>query len=87
MERYWTNGRAITAFILAFSALIPFVGVVTGPLSLVFGVVGIRQIRGGDLHQDGEGLAWTGVIIGGLVTVAYLGVAGVTGGLYLLSQL
>ena len=55
-----TNSLAIVSLVLAF---------VFAPAALVTGIIARRQIR--RTHEDGDGLALAGIIVGGIVTAIF----------------
>jgi hypothetical protein len=67
-----TNSMANAAMICALVAIpgmfFCFVGAVLAPAAMIMGAVGLGQIRqrGG---ETGEGQAWTGIILGGVLTL------------------
>lgn len=56
-----TNSLAIVSLVLAF---------VFAPAALVTGIIARRQIR--RTHEDGDGLALAGIIVGGIVTAFFV---------------
>ncbi len=56
-----TNSLAILSLVLAF---------VFAPAGLVTGIIARRQIR--QTHEDGDGLALAGIIVGGIVTALFV---------------
>jgi hypothetical protein len=56
-----TNSLAIVSLVLAF---------VFAPAALVTGIIARRQIR--ETHEDGDGLALAGIIVGGIVTALFV---------------
>ncbi len=56
-----TNSLAILSLVLAF---------VFAPAGLITGIIARRQIR--QTHEDGDGLALAGIIVGGIVTALFV---------------
>jgi hypothetical protein len=56
-----TNSLAIMSLVLAF---------VFAPAGLITGIIARRQIR--QTHEDGDGLALAGIIVGGIVTALFV---------------
>jgi len=56
-----TNSLAILSLVLAF---------VFAPAGLITGVIARRQIK--QTHEDGDGLALAGIIVGGIVTAFFV---------------
>lgn len=55
---------AIAAGYLGLLALFPFLGAITGPLALVFGIQALKSLRRNP-ELSGRGRAWFGIIFGG----------------------
>jgi hypothetical protein len=66
-----TNSMASAAMICALVAIpglfFCFVGAVLAPAAVIMGIVGLGQIRRSG--ETGEGRAWTGIILGGVLTL------------------
>ena len=56
-----TNSLAILSLVLAF---------VFAPAGLITGIIARKQIR--QTHEDGDGLALAGIIVGGIVTALFV---------------
>ncbi|PZS14037.1 MAG: hypothetical protein DLM57_15315 [Pseudonocardiales bacterium] len=65
------NGLAVTAMVLGIVGLL-VLGVILGPLAVVFGLIGLRRANGG---ASGKGMAIAGVILGIIDTVLSLTLA------------
>lgn len=66
-----TNSMATGAMIcslLAIPGMFFCLGFVLAPAGLVLGIVGLGQIKNRP-YETGEGQAWTGIILGGLLTL------------------
>jgi predicted Zn finger-like uncharacterized protein len=69
----YRNGRALAAYYCGVFSLIPCVGVILGPLALVFGILGVRYAKAHPgAHGMGHGIA--GIVLGSLTTLANWGV-------------
>jgi hypothetical protein len=66
-----TNSMASAAMICALVAIpgmfFCFVGAVLAPAAVIMGIVGLGQIR--RRGETGDGQAWTGIILGGVLTL------------------
>lgn len=61
------SGKAIAALVLGISALcIPFVGLITGILAVVFGILAIKEVDANPQAIKGKGMAITGIVLGAL---------------------
>lgn len=69
----YTNPLALTSYYLGCFSAIPLLGLLLGPAALVTGILGLRKRM---KHPEMKGLAHAlvGVIVGGLVFLAHLGV-------------
>jgi hypothetical protein len=65
-----TNTNAIIGFVAAvapfFFVFVPFVGIALVAISLIFSIMGLKQINAGGGKQRGKGLAIAGIVISGL---------------------
>jgi hypothetical protein len=68
------NPKALAAYYCGVFSLIPGLGLLLGPLALILGMIGIRFSRENDT-AGGVGHAITGVILGGLTSLANWGFA------------
>jgi len=69
----YKNSKALAAYYCGVFALIPCVGMILGPIALIFGILGLKYVkRRPDAH--GTGHAWAGIILGSLVILGHLGV-------------
>lgn len=77
----YKNGKALAAYYCAVFSVIPCLGLILGPIALIFGILGLRFVRA---HPEAHGTAhaWVGIILGGLTTLANWGAVlfGVTAG-------
>jgi hypothetical protein len=67
----YKNGPALTAYYLAVAALIPVIGFFCAIAAFFLGLKGLKKARV-EPHVRGQVHAWIGVLVGGLVTLAYL---------------
>ena len=68
----YKNGKALAAYYVGVFSLIPCLGLILGPIAIIFGLLGLRYVREHP-RAHGTGHAWAGIILGGLVTLAHLG--------------
>lgn len=76
------SGSAITAGVLG--VITPFGGFMFPPipiLALVFGVMGMKEIKAG--YREGRGMALTGVLFGSFAVAAYLICGALSAGFFL----
>ena len=66
-----SNPAALLAYYCAVFSLIPVFGLLLGPAALVLGVVGRSRIQS-DPRLPGRAHAWIGILLGGLVSLAYV---------------
>lgn len=67
------NGMAIASLVLGcVSIFIYFLGFITAPLGLIFGIIALRKLRDPDCEQGGYGMALAGVILNGLILLLWL---------------
>jgi hypothetical protein len=71
---------AIAAGYLGLFAIFPLIGIVTGPLAVIFGVHALKKLNA-DPELHGKGRAWFGIIVGGVFFVVQ-----VIGGILLLNS-
>ncbi|MFF4030339.1 DUF4190 domain-containing protein [Streptomyces sviceus] len=65
-----TNGKAVASMVTGIvSLVVPFVGIVTGPLAIVLAARARTEIR--QTSQKGDGLAITGLVTGILGCIGY----------------
>jgi hypothetical protein len=79
----YKNPKALTAYYLGVFSLIPCVGLILGPLALVFGILGLNYVKDHPAAK-GTGHAIAGVVLGSLTTLGNFGVLLVFGGYALL---
>jgi hypothetical protein len=70
----YRNVPALTGYYIGIAALIPFVGLLAGPLALGLGVSGYRRSRN-VAHAKGAVHAWIAIVRGALTTLANWGLA------------
>jgi hypothetical protein len=63
------NGMALTAYYLGVFSIIPGIGLLLGPMAIIFGIVGLRRVRANP-QIKGTGHSITGIVIGSLTTLA-----------------
>lgn len=66
------NPAALMGYYAGCFSIIPFFGLLLGPLALVLGLVGRSKITK-DPRLPGTAHAWVGIVMGALVTLAHLG--------------
>jgi len=69
----YRNGMALAGYYVGVFSLIPIVGLILGPLGIIFGIVGLRRV-GRNPEIKGTGHAVTAIVLGGLATLAYWGI-------------
>jgi hypothetical protein len=69
----YKNGKALAAYYCGVFALIPCVGLILGPVALIFGILGVRFAKENP-EARGMGHAIAGIVLGSLVLVAHLAV-------------
>jgi hypothetical protein len=67
----YKNSKALTAYYCGVFSLIPCVGLILGPLALIFGLQGLKYAKKNP-RAKGTGHAIAGIVLGGLVTVGHL---------------
>ncbi len=65
------NGLCTASLVLAIASFICF-GIVTGPLAIILGGIGRRQVRNSGGMETGDGLGLAGMIIGSITFVGYI---------------
>ncbi len=68
----YKNGRALAAYYCGVFSLVPCLGLILGPIALVFGILGLRYVKQYP-SAKGTGHAWAGIILGMLTTLANCG--------------
>lgn len=58
------NGLSLVSMILGICSFVLCLGALTGLLAVIFGHIGLKQIRNSPTPQGGEGMAKTGLILG-----------------------
>jgi uncharacterized Tic20 family protein len=65
-----TNGKAVASMVTGIASLvIPFIGIITGPLAIVFATRARSEVQ--RTRQKGDGLAITGLVTGIIGCVGY----------------
>jgi hypothetical protein len=68
----YRNGLALAGYYVGVFSLIPVVGLILGPLGIIFGIVGLRRVnRNPDIK--GTGHAVTAIVLGGIATLVNWG--------------
>ncbi len=68
----YKNPPALTAYYCAIFSLVPFLGIVLGIPAVILGVVGLRKRKANPVIS-GAVHAWIGIVLGGLTTLAWIG--------------
>lgn len=71
----YRNAPALIGYYTSIASLIPLIGLVAGPAALAMGIAGYRKSRR-EPHAKGTVHAWIAIVLGGLTTLAHLGVVG-----------
>jgi hypothetical protein len=79
----YKNPKALAAYYLGVFSLIPCVGLILGPLALVFGILGLNHVKDHPAAK-GTGHAIAGIVLGSLTTLGNYGVLLLFGGYALL---
>jgi Domain of unknown function (DUF4190) len=80
------NVLALASMVIGLVGLLPFLYMLPGPIALTLGLIARHQISQSNGTQKGRGLAWTGIILGGLecvlilLVILLIGLIVVTGG-------
>jgi hypothetical protein len=69
----YRNPRALIAYYLGVFSLIPCVGAALGPAALILGILGLRYVKQNE-SAGGTAHAIVGIVLGGLTTLAHVGV-------------
>ena len=69
----YRNGRALAAYYCGVFAIIPCLGLILGPIALIFGILGLRFAKANP-RAGGTGHAIAGIVLGSLTTLANWGV-------------
>lgn len=69
----YRNGRALAAYYCGVFAIIPCVGLILGPIALIFGILGLRFAKANP-RAGGTGHAIAGIVLGSLTTLGNWGV-------------
>jgi hypothetical protein len=69
----YKNGKALAAYYCGVFALIPCLGMVLGPIALIFGLLGLKYAKEHP-RAGGKGHAIAGIVLGSLVLLGHLGV-------------
>jgi hypothetical protein len=67
----YRNGMALAAYYCGVFSLIPCIGGILGPLSIIFGILGLRKVSDNPSAR-GTGHAIAGIVLGSLVTLGHL---------------
>ena len=68
-----TSGKAIAALVLGIVSLcIPYVGLVTGIIAIVLGILGMKEVDREPHAVKGKGMAIAGLVLGAVALVLYL---------------
>lgn len=68
------SGMAVTSLVLGIitvPAIFVCVGMVTGVLGIIFGIIGLRAVATGEGRVKGRGMAWTGITLSLAAFVLY----------------
>jgi len=65
----YKNTSALLAYYAAVFSLIPGLGLVLGPVAVILGIYGLKDVRN-KREDKGTVHAWAGIILGGLTTAA-----------------
>ena len=68
----YKNGMALAGYYVGVFGLIPCVGLILGPLAVIFGIVGLRRVNR-DPEIKGTGHAVTAIVLGGIATLLNFG--------------
>jgi predicted Zn finger-like uncharacterized protein len=68
----YRNGRALAAYYCGVFSFIPCVGLILGPIALIFGILGLRFAKAHPTARGG-GHAIAGIVMGSLTTLGYWG--------------
>jgi hypothetical protein len=61
----YRNGMALAGYYVGVFSLIPVIGLILGPLGIIFGIVGLRRV-GRNPEIKGTGHAVTAIVLGGI---------------------
>jgi hypothetical protein len=68
-----TSGKAITALVLGIASLcVPYVGIVTGIIAIVFGALSIKEVNANPMQVKGKGMGIAGIVLGAIAIVLYI---------------
>jgi len=70
-----TSAMAVTSVILGvltIPSVFCCVGYLTGPLAVIFGIIGLVAVRNGEASEASKIMAWAGIICAGVAMVGYL---------------
>jgi len=68
----YRNGMALAAYYVGVFSLIPCVGLILGPMGIIFGIVGLRRVNRNP-EVKGTGHAIAGIVLGGIATLGNYG--------------
>jgi hypothetical protein len=72
----YQNGMALAGYYTGVFSLIPGIGLLLGPMAIIFGIVGLRRVRAIP-EVKGTGHAITGIVLGSLTTLANWAIAAI----------
>ena len=78
----YKNPKALIAYYCGVFSLVPCLGVIPGVAGVILGIMGLKY-RAQHPETKGAAHAWIGIILGGLMTLIWLGLigTGVVGGI------
>jgi hypothetical protein len=78
----YKNPKALIAYYCGVFSLVPCLGVIPGVAGVILGIMGLRY-RAQHPETKGAAHAWIGIILGGLMTLLWLGLlgTGIVGGM------
>jgi|GEM_PF-769879 len=68
----YKNPQALTAYYLAIASLIPCIGLLAGVPAVILGLKGLKRVKR-EPWVKGTAHAWIGIILGGLMSLIWLG--------------
>ncbi|MFT3684161.1 MAG: hypothetical protein QM783_04400 [Phycisphaerales bacterium] len=67
----YKNGAALAGYYTSVASLIPVVGLIAGPVAVFLGIKGLQAVKANP-KVHGTAHAWVAIILGGLVSLAYV---------------
>ena len=67
----YKNGMALAAYYCGVFSLIPGIGLILGPMAIIFGFMGLGRAKRHP-QAKGKGHSIAGIVLGGLVTLAHV---------------